>query len=327
MGQQTELSQTVTLFRTHLQDPGAIPAEGLLNGVSQYALDDDIATFQKLFMPDYCDLLLNDRLEIVRLGAFNVWDPLTLKRLLSPGTAVERSHVRQSTSEKLSLVHSAAVALGCRFPDTLKTQHDRETWIPRVYSEDWGMFVKSVATVSDIEDLHSMELIVPWAGLPVPVWTGTPLTSLIGGVLCYISLEVSLGRWDSILQATLHYWLEILHSAGVNLEEYGRRELRLLHQEEQTIKGAFDANAIESSRGVDRKRLLNCSRFVVYRPRIPEPREMTNRVPIRILDLQTGPSPGDWQIVWAPEIEYMAGQFWNTIEDIEIAMPGGWIDG
>jgi hypothetical protein len=61
------------LFASYLQEPDSLPAERLLDSTRSFAPDDKLLHhFRNLFMPKYYLRPLRDRLEAVRLGAFNV---------------------------------------------------------------------------------------------------------------------------------------------------------------------------------------------------------------------------------------------------------------
>lgn len=323
-----EVQQIRGIFRTFLSHPDAIPAERLLDLVREFTYGDTgVLKFLDLFMPSYYSLPLRDRLEAIRLGAFTVQADTTLRQLLSQDCVITGSDVSHSSKEKLSLMHSAAVALACRYPDEL-IPHKRPHCYMFIYWKDsWDHLATCVARVAEPLDLHSVELVIPWDANQVPVWKGTPLISVIGGVLCFASTEVTLVHWERFFQGTLHCWLSALQRAGVDLLEYGRREARILHDDSNDGKGAFDADAIRRSRTVPRNSVAAYSRGSKYSNRALH-RTHTDYywVPIRIIDLKTGSRPDEWQILWAPEFEYMANEFWQMIGKQDVRIPGAWVD-
>ncbi|QYS96584.1 hypothetical protein H0G86_003823 [Trichoderma simmonsii] len=322
------------LFATYLQEPDSLPAERLLDFVEEFAPDDRMASnFQSLFMPNYYLRSLRDRLEAVRLGAFNVLDVKTFEQLLWKDRTVPLDSVSQATRERLSLVHSVALALGCRYPERLVPYEKPRPWV-HAYNEDWGTVVTKVISLATLEDLTSMETVVPWDAYEVTAWTGTPLISLIGGTLCYLCPNINYPHWDELFHGCLRKWLALLQSAGVDLMEYGKRELAVFRDPDINTRGAFDAEAIESSRTMLRHPMASGglkatlhhmgrkNRRVVYTDRSGE----QYWLPFRITSLDVGPNPDDWRLSWAIEFEYMACQFWRLIEQQETTMPGSWID-
>lgn len=331
------------LFASYLQEPDSLPAYRLLDFIQDFAADDMmVANFRNLFMPNYYLRWLGDRLEAVRLGAFNVLNVETLGSLFSKDGTFSKEDVSQSSGEKLSLVHSAAVAFGCRYPEKLVPYQKVFPWL-HAYTERWDHVVVKIASVATLEDLTSIETVVPWDKHEVTAWEGTPLTSLIGGALCYLCPKISYNHWDGLFHGCLLKWLTLLQSAGVDLLEYGRREVSILRHPEKNTKGAFDADAIEASR--------NCVRHAMTAG-TPRPKlhhmgyrrrghkkfnrkgqdTVINRsgeqywIPFRIIDLEVGPNPKDWRLKWAPEFEHTASQFWRLIEHQETTMPGAWVD-
>lgn len=325
---EKNLQMIAELFASYLQEPDSLPAERLLDFIRSFAPDDKLLHhFRTLFMPKYYLRPLRDRLEAVRLGAFNVIDCRTLKGLLSEDRNITKNSVAQSSCEKVSLVHSAALAMGCRYPERLNKCMKPYVWM-RTYDEDWAHLVIKTAQFATLEDLTCVETVVPWDAYEVTAWRGTPLSSVIGGALCYLCPDTPVNHWDAYFNGCLQQWLALLESAGIDLLAYGKRELLVLHAIENNTKGAFDADAIENSRTMLRNNM-----------RKGEPLPKVNRitrtdmsgeqywVPLRIIDLNIGLSPSDWKLKWAPEYEFMACQFWRTIENKkEVVMPGAWVD-
>ncbi|KAM0547463.1 hypothetical protein ACHAO7_007298 [Fusarium culmorum] len=320
---EVEWNRIVELFRAYLQDVDEVPVVRLFDFIHEWTYRDDfVFIFLERFMPKYYHWPLRDRLEAVRLGSFHVLTDNSFPRLLSKDSVITSSDVSQSSYEKLSLLHSAAIALGIRFADeTLPYKRNDFQW--RAYTEAWKELVTKIASVAAPDDLHSVELVSPWDVHHVPHWKGTPLMSVIGGVLCYISPAVSFVHWDKAFQETLHEWLEGLKKAGVDLSEYGKNERDLLHG---GLKGAFDADTIEVSRTMIRETLARAAYGTKVSEKAVKGWNVNHWVPIRVLDIATGPEVIDWQIIWAPEFEYMARQFWELVEirEIKSVMPGSW---
>ncbi|KAI5462146.1 hypothetical protein BGZ63DRAFT_206122 [Mariannaea sp. PMI_226] len=317
----------VTLFHSHLEDPESNLVLQLFDYLQEWAMGDEfITTFRKRFLPKWYPGPLRNRLEAFRLGSFIVKSQSTLLSLLTDNNEVTASDVQASTHDRLSLVHSMAIALGSRFADVNLPY--RRAWLqgPK-YHEGWSRLVQKVVMVSHPEDLHCIETITPWDTHQVPIWRGTPLVSVIGGVLCYISPDISFTHWDTAFQLTLQQWVSDLQQAGVDLIDYGQHERQLLKTH---MRGALDADAINSSRSVVRNvisRGVETLRGLRVGRDQEEGYNENHWVPIRMLDLIFGPSPADWRIIWAPEFEWMANQFWDLIDRESMIMPGSWVDG
>lgn len=290
---------------------------------SGFAYDTYMMSFLDKFLPRLYTGPIRFRLEAFRLGSFHMHCCI-LERFLAKDMQVTSSDVNQSTRERLSLVHSAAVGLGSRFPDEVLVPPERKGFpLPVVYNETWSMRVQKIASVAGHDDLHSIETITPWDVYQVPIWRGTPLISAIGGALTYLSPDISFSHWDSVFQGTLRQWVLDLQVAGVDLAEYGRREALALRG---VVRGALDANAIEMSRNQARHVMPKEMKPVRVREVERGGWNENHWVPVRLLGLEVGPRPEDWRIEWAPEFEWMAYQFWKLIEKESIVMPGSWVE-
>ncbi|PNP83251.1 hypothetical protein FNYG_03573 [Fusarium nygamai] len=235
--------------------------------------------------------------------------------------------VSESSRTGVSLMHSAAVAFGIRFADeVLPWIRGWAMWTMSLYNEGWGHLVREVASVARQEDLHTVEIVQPWDVYQVPTWKGTPLISVIGGALCYLSPDVSFFHWDNVFQGCIQKWVSILQESGVDLMLYGEQESINISKH---FRAAFDSDAIEASRNEVRNVLPSSSaRLTFIRPE-RSGRKMWNSnhwIPIRLLELKFGPTPSEWEIVWVPEFEWMAKEFWQMIEQEVVIMPGSWID-
>ena len=91
---------------------------------------------------------------------------------------------------RYSLVHSAAIALGKRLADN--TQYHPSIIRHRVYHACWDEVVRdTVRCLDEPNDLHHIETVIPLDGYKVPVWRGTPFTSLLGATFCRLSSAAS----------------------------------------------------------------------------------------------------------------------------------------
>ncbi|KAF5004656.1 hypothetical protein FDECE_8860 [Fusarium decemcellulare] len=325
----TDWMKIVDLFTSYMDEPESNMVMHLFDYQSDADYQDDyFRIFQQRFLPKFYHGPLRARLEAFRRGSFTLQSPDTLLRLLSQNQQITSFDVNQSSHEKVSIVQSVAIALGQRFAnEVLPWKRGWAMWRMRFYNKGWSKLVQQAASVAEVEDLHSVETIQLWDIYAVPAWRGTPLVSVIGGALCHISPDISFFHWDAVFQQSLQRWVTDLQEGGVDLESYGKREAVALRSR---MRAVFDADAIESSKPNMRDSLgLGAAEMVFKRVRPSEDRSMWNVnhwVPIRLLDLETGPAPSDWRIIWAPEFEWMACQFWAMMEKESVIMPGSWVD-
>ncbi|EEU48025.1 uncharacterized protein NECHADRAFT_75185 [Fusarium vanettenii 77-13-4] len=325
---EADWMKIVELFHSYMDEPESSMLLRLFDYQRECDYGDEyVNIFRQRFLPKFYTGPLRYRLEAFRLASFHSQSPETLLGLLAENRQVTSFDVSHSSHENVSLVHSAALALGIRFADeVLPYKRGWAMWSMASYSEGWSLLVKQVTAVASPEDLHSIESVQPWDVYSVPAWKGTPLVSVIGGALCYMSPDITFFHWDKVFQESIRQWVLDLQESGVDLEMYGQREATTLKEQ---MRGALDADAIESSRHSIRDSLPTAAVSLAFRRGQRADRSKWNKnhwVPIRLLELKTGPTPSDWRIVWAPEFEWMACQFWEMIEKEDIVMPGSWVD-
>ncbi|EMT61481.1 hypothetical protein FOC4_g10014542 [Fusarium odoratissimum] len=122
-------------------------------------------------------------------------------------------------------------------------------------------------------------------------------------------------------------WASLLQLSGVDLMLYGEQEAANLNK---YFRSSFDMSAIEASRNEIRNVMPRGSARMTFRRAERADRERWNEnhwVPIRLLKLKFGQTPGEWKISWAPEFECMANEFWQMVDKGETTMPGSWVDG
>lgn len=316
--------QITELFHSYLDDPESTMILRLFDFIQEWAHGDEyVLVFRKRFLKKFYTGPLLNRLEAFRLGSFHLKTPRALMQLIAEDGQVTSLDVEQSSQGKLSLVHSVAVALGIRFADeVLPYKRAWGQW--PVYNDGWSDAVRTVASVATPDDLHQVETVSPWDTYHVPSWRGTPLVSVLGGALCYVSPDITFFHWDAVFQGTVRQWVQDLHEAGVDLVEYGKREALILKEQ---LRGALDAGAIESSRHQVRNPMAGSAESLRVGLCKQGGWNQNHWVPVRLLGLEFGPRVEDWRVVWAPEFEWMAFQFWEMVERRESsAMPGSWID-
>ena len=106
---------------------------------------------------------------------------------------------------------------------------------------------------------------------------------------------------DLITNATIivQAWTSELKLAGANLTEYGELEHDIL------IKSTAPYEAMNWTWSAEPK---------VWRTRC------------RIISFAYGPDTKDWSISLSWPFDEWAGQFWNSVENPELLMPGSWVD-
>ncbi|RGP60654.1 hypothetical protein FLONG3_10785 [Fusarium longipes] len=311
------------LFNSYLDDPESTMILRLFDFIQEWAYGDEfVFAFQKRFLKKFYTGPIEHRLEAFRLGSFHLKTPEALLNVLSKSKQVTALDVELSSNKRLSLVHSTAIALGIRFADEVLPY--KRAWCQwRVYTDGWSEVVSTVASAATLDDLHHLETVMPWDVHHVPSWRGTPLVSVLGGALCYISPDISFFHWDEVFQRTLRQWVTDLQEGGVDLLEYGRHEAVLMKEQ---MRGAFDADAIESSW----HQIRNPMAVSAETSRVASCKDggwnRTHWIPIRLLDLEFGSEPQQWRVTWAPEFEWMALQFWELVDREDHTMPGSWID-
>ncbi|KAJ8067556.1 hypothetical protein OCU04_004896 [Sclerotinia nivalis] len=106
-------------------------------------------------------------------------------------------------------------------------------------------------------------------------------------------------------------WLEILQSANVDLEQYGKKEMLLFkrHQSESCAPLLLKTPVTSVTYYVDWG--LVCEWGWTH-----------------VLGFRYGPRPEDWNFWLSEPTDQFAGDFWSLIEDPPLAtfIPGAWVD-
>ncbi|KAK0384165.1 hypothetical protein NLU13_8254 [Sarocladium strictum] len=326
--------QVVELFQTFLRINEPPPLEMVYDYL--FALEHNnqqLETFRDVFMVDYYERPVEERAACVRLGVFtDVSCSSTLQTLLCRDDGQASSEdIAAATRAKLSLLHSSAVCLGRRFGEEVVPFY-KPVGYARFYTADWSDWVEDLVKQACAEDLTALETMTPPDTYhQVPQWTGTPITSLIGGLACWLFPHWRLGYWDRAVQGVLREWIRILQAGGLTGPEllaYGRHERAVLHSDVGCWKGVFDADSARASETIVRPTLTKGTlRGYFTVPEYGGCRRTDLWRPIRILNIAYGLQPSDWRLHWVVEFEYMAYEFWQLIERRESVMPGAWVDG
>ncbi|KAK1598402.1 uncharacterized protein LY79DRAFT_287891 [Colletotrichum navitas] len=339
----------VSLFQSRSANIPTLTIERMLDFQTECSYSDDwLRIFQRNFLPGYHDLPLRDRAEATRLGAFTTQDVSVYRRLLNQKGVITKDDVRASAEAGFSLVHSAAAALGKRFahemqfnPRLGRDDDDEDASVEgddgesegrrvlmvrfRAWTEGWSYTFAETLRAAEWKQLNGLETVVPWDWYRVPVWTGTPLISVLGGALCRISPDLPWGKWDAVFRGVLNQWLRDLRDADVDLLQYGRAEALKIKYTAPEIKGAFDADAIAASRRHVRSSLRMRESWMQMVDD-EHPRSDLYWLPVRIVGLDYGPRLRDWRLWWAPEFEAFAAEFWEGVGRPQSIMPGSWVD-
>lgn len=168
---------------------------------------------------------------------------------------------------------------------------------------------------------HSWRELARWylAGVPLQELTelrrvgGEYLTPFLCGISCtpfWVSFPWNSSRaqrcrekrWmmQGVSRATL-FWLEDVQSAGIDLEEYGRRELAIY---------------LSSSCTLRHRRSFGLMRGYYWS-------DIQN---MRLVSFEYGPRPEDWFLVWDTDACEFSGEFWDLLENPPLCIPGGWVD-
>ncbi|KAF4434737.1 hypothetical protein FACUT_7796 [Fusarium acutatum] len=105
-------------------------------------------------------------------------------------------------------------------------------------------------------------------------------------------------RW---IQNAVTLWLEDVAAAGINLEEYMSLELLYSRESYQNTVCKSTKEAIQPG------------------ARLPESGPS-------LVVLSAGSRANDWSFSWDPCVEELSGEFWTTLEDAQIKVPGAWVD-
>lgn len=129
----------------------------------------------------------------------------------------------------------------------------------------------------------------------------TPLTESVMSVVTELTWSQwgTLGprctkQYEKILIRVVRLFLESASEAGIDLEEYGRRESELLVPYVSYYRSWKDFTTTPSN---------------PY-----------------LVSIKYGPRPEDWDFTWDLLVEEFAGEFWEMLENQPLHIPGAWVD-
>ncbi|KAH8179453.1 hypothetical protein LIA77_00972 [Sarocladium implicatum] len=323
-----ERDAVVELFQSYLRHSGLPSSQRLYDGVFELEFhDENVMMFQEKFFPNWYHSPVEERVNAIRQGAFtDVAMCRTFRLLLCRNGQILASDVRASTETKASLLHSAAVCMGRRYGEEA-TPYKKPFLYRRIYGSSWGSewrdWASDVARVSTCRDWHAIETLVPPEPFRIPAWTGTPLISMLGAMLCWLCPTQPRELWDRALEMALREWLRALQGGGIDLLDYGQRE-RSVMLGNDVWKAAFDADATRASATMVRPTVAPRTMWISALG--PTRGRTYPWVPIRLVNIEIGVEPEDWRLFWASEFEYLASEFWDMIERRASTMPGSWVE-
>jgi hypothetical protein len=166
-----------------------------------------------------------------------------------------------------------------------------------------GWFGDQEARLDDLQHLRALirDLVKSGSNMHAITRSGlTPMLGVLKSFLFHYFWQPAGLRVNEQDNTAFQIWLKELHDSGVDLENYGKEETRLL----------------ESQR-VDRE--WACNGYYESGSRI-------RRFKIRLIGFSYGPGPEDWRFWFAPVMKDYFTDFWEMIEQPERAMPGAWVD-
>jgi hypothetical protein len=114
------------------------------------------------------------------------------------------------------------------------------------------------------------------------------------------------------LQEALHAYVCNLQTAGVDLVAYGQKERAFLHNDIGAARDEFGADSPLMADNLMHPVHQNPSHDFAF--------------PIRLIDLEFGAEPKEWKLIWEPELEARARDFWETLECPPRLTPGSWVE-
>lgn len=163
----------------------------------------------------------------------------------------------------------------------------------------WKELARWLLTDIPLEELTEQEYDRSW---------GLKLTPLIGAIFRHSHFltrrrppNVTQKRgYMRLFRRFLTSWLEDVQSAGIDLAAYGKKELELFVRDHQVLA------------------LRWCTLDIGPK---------SDGYPLsgpRLVSFTYGPEPEDWELIWDPDTEEFAGDFWELVEDRPLPVPGAW---
>ncbi|KAK2010396.1 hypothetical protein LZ32DRAFT_381592 [Colletotrichum eremochloae] len=305
------------LLLNHRAEIPSISTRKLFDFPGEWLIEDDyLWSFQEWFMPEYHRLPLLERAEAARRACFSdIQSSNTVLSLLGGHKAREISseNVRECARLGVSVVHSAAIALGRRRAADLAPDANclKANILTNKYNMNWGTLLYFAVTAASEDVLHGVEVVEPSYDFGTAPWEGPPLASVLGGAICWLrsTRQTSHDSWDRVFQGVVQKWAHEFVDFGLDLAEYGGKEKTVFCAADSG--GMFDTDSLCRNESWIRN---NCSSAA------------RDAMPVRLTALDVGANPSNWRIWWAPEYEVFARQFWDVVDNPPEVMPGSWFE-
>lgn len=212
----------------------------------------------------------------VHKAQWMAYRPVALAYLINKDCHFLKRDIPESVREGVSLIHTFALAFG----GTTDTTND---------TKGWNMLAREIASAATIEELSAVEECGITDDAWRYTWEGTPLVFLIHGFGCGKT-----GRGGrTALNMRIRHWLGPLKECGVDLVQYGLQEKRYLSRSLRKRGTKIDATLHGHGVGT-----------------------LHHELPKDLLDIDIGPEPEDWALVWKIDVYEMARDFFEEAETL-----------
>lgn len=272
-----------------------------------HASDDALKALQRRLCPDYFKIDFIERCQIAR-AAVSVLPciryPSTLAYLVNGGDRLSLIDLLESDADGFSLLISATMAFGsisCH--RNLPAVFTRYLTVPEDLLAAWREFLVDILSLG-----YRAEVFNPWVIIASLVhWEMdrenivTPLLSVMQGASCMIAwaacASVNADDAVDVLRASMHEWLEVLHSSGADLIRYG-----LWEQHQRSSRSLVDTadNSWWSMGSLE---------FTIH-----------------LVGFEISSHPDEWTFWLVNEYELYALEFWEMLGKKVQVMPGSWVD-
>ncbi|KAF3811944.1 hypothetical protein GCG54_00003693 [Colletotrichum gloeosporioides] len=163
--------------------------------------------------------------------------------------------------------------------------------------EDWKDLAAWVLTDISMDELvwQPSENADPFASNPFLTGLYCGMEHLRGKYMSTSNMRLNKRR----LTKTMSSWLEDVQASGIDLAEYGRRQLEI-HK--------------ASHRNFDRWQKLS----------MLQPGDDSRLYGPRLMSFTFGPRTQDWNLIWDLDVEGLTGDFWELIENPPLHIPGAY---
>lgn len=252
--------------------------------------------------------------------------PDVLKFILGLSQADKLVDALESTQGRGCLLHIAAVGLTRYHRDSRPTFAGSPNSTEfRRDAEKWKSLCCALIRTSRRGELYYIDhfklddIMKGYSRTRPTEWNGSPLLSVLQALFlddfgassyqpdsnCTMSQP-----WYHSLLLTVRIWLEQIVTAGVDLEQYGQRESKLLTAQRRVNIGCLDFVRWTSSWSSQHRAFTESS------------------LPVRLVDFKYGSLVHEWIFHWEIDVEELVGEFWHAVE-LEAFYPqppGSWVE-